>query len=359
MNRNLRANLTIAERNMATLTVIVLALTIVIAGCNFPGSGATATATESAAISSTTPTRDDAASQELVERKVLLAAADDASDVAIIELKNEVLDLANQSSLALENITTLSDEVIGEGVFLVFIFEDDPGIVDFASRYPEVQFVSVGGSEITTSVNLSVIDADSQRPDYQAFVAGYIAAMTADDWRAGVVAIGGGAEGEAIGTGFINGARYFCGLCRTAFPPFYEYPQSYQLDTNGQGWGSLVAIIQENRLGVIYLAPIENFASIVQDGLQLSSAIIGDGARPDVVPEDQWVAAVRYSAVDSLRSVWNDLIEGKGGQVIQWELQIVEVNRDLLSEGREKAARELIEDLEAGFISTGYENLSE
>ncbi len=336
-------------------TLIVFALAFVIAGCNFPGSEISATSTQSPVVNSFTPTIDEAASPETIKRKVLLFAKKDFNDPGIIEFRDEVVDLAYQSGLGLENLTTMQENDFQSDVTLVFLLEADPGVAELASGHPDVQFVIVGLPGIAASNNISVLDTQDRRPDHQAFVAGFIAAMVADDWRAGVVSIGSGAENEAIQTGFINGARYFCGLCRPAFPPFYEYPQSFQLDTGGEDWGSLAALIQENRLGVIYLAPLEVFQSNVQEDLQLNIAIIGDGARPDAVPESQWLATIRYSAINSLRTVWEDLLGGRGGLTLHWELKIIDVNRDLLSEGRERAARGLIDDMEAGFVDTGYE----
>jgi hypothetical protein len=357
MNRDFFRITSSIERSSTTL--IVIALTIVITGCNFPGSPATATSTQSPGESSFPPTVEEAAAPETMARKVLLLTNEDSYDPEIIEIRDEVVDLTYQSDLELENVTALQDDMLDSGVSLVFVFEYDPGVLEFASRHPEIQFVTIGVPGVATSNNISVLNRDGLRPDRTAFVAGYIAAMVADDWRAGVVSIGSGAESEAIKSGFINGARYFCGLCRPVFPPYYEYPQSFQMDTSGQGWGQLAAFIQENRIDVIYLAPVEVFRSIESEEIQLTTAIIGDGPRPDDVPESQWVAAVRYSAIESLRSIWNDLLDGKGGWVIHWELRIVDANRDLLSEGRERVAQGLIEDLEAGFVGTGVENTSE
>ncbi|MEJ2563320.1 MAG: hypothetical protein P8Z42_11615 [Anaerolineales bacterium] len=341
------------------MALIVIALTIVVAGCNFPGNEATQALTQSADVTSFTPAVEQAISTETTARKVLLLENEVSTDPGTIELRDEVVNLAYQSDLELESITALQDDMLDGGGSLVFIFEDDPGVGDFASGHPEIQFVTIGVPGVAASGNISVLDRNDLRSDRQAFVAGYIAAMIAEDWRTGIVSLGSGAKSEAIETGFINGARYFCGLCRPAFPPFYEYPQSFHMDTSGQGWESLAAFIQENRLAVIYLAPVDVFQSIGPEEIQLPAAVIGDGPRPDVVPESQWAATIRYSAIESLRSVWADLLDGKGGWVIRWELQIVDVNRDLLTEGKERAARDLLDDLEGGFIGTGVELPSE
>ncbi len=334
---------------------IAAVFVILCTSCNFPGSGTEATEAVRMITSTPTTTSDVGETIEPVQRKVLFYAAQESEDWAMRKLMGEVILLAEESGLVVENVNQISEEDIQSDVFLIFVFEDDPGIENYASRFTEIQFIGVGISNITPSSNISLIGENGLRKDQQAFVAGYISAMVAEDWRAGVVSIGESEENGAIEEGFLNGARYFCGLCRPAFPPFYEYPQSTHLDSNGQGWGSVVGIIRENKLGVIYLAPIGVFESTVSEWTQIDSAIIGDGPRPEIVPESQWMAAVQFTALEGLQTIWNDLLAGKGGFQIQWELQIVEVNRDLLSSGREQEALALIEDLAAGFVDTGFE----
>ncbi len=328
---------------------------ILCTSCNFPGDDAEATEAEQLSTSTPTAENDVEATTRPVQRKVLLYAAQESEDWAMRQLRGGVIELAEESGLVVESLNQISEEDIQGDVSLIFAFEEDPGIVNYASRFREVQFIGVAIPNITTSVNISLIGENEPRSDQQAFAAGYIAAMVAEDWRAGVVSIGESDSVRAIEEGFLNGARYFCGLCRPAFPPFYEYPRSTHLDSNGQGWGSVVGIIRENKLGVIYLAPIGVFESSVSEWTQIDSAIIGDGPRPEIVPESQWIAAVQFTALEDLQTIWNDLLAGTGGFQIQWELQIVDVNRDLLSIGREQEALSLIEDLAAGFVDTGYE----
>jgi basic membrane lipoprotein Med (substrate-binding protein (PBP1-ABC) superfamily) len=335
--------------------VIAAAFMILCTSCNYPGSDAGTTEAVQLTASSPTTASDAGATIMPVQKKVLLYAAQESEDWVMRELKEEIIELAEESGLVIESVNQISEEYLKGDVSLVFIFEDDPGIVNFASRFTEIQFIGVDIPNITPSSNISLIGENGLRKDQQAFVAGYLAAMVAEDWRAGVVSIGESEDTRAIEEGFLNGARYFCGLCRPAFPPFYEYPQSMHLDSSGQSWGSVVGAINESRLNVIYLAPVGVFEKSINEWTQINSAIIGDGPRPEIVPESQWMAAVQFTASDGLQSIWNDLLAGNGGFQIQWELQIVEVNRDLLSVGRERDALVLIEDLAAGFVDTGFE----
>ena len=342
------------KRGKVYVLAITAAFVILCTSCNFPES--INEPTEDARLDTSTPTtaNDVEATIEPVERKVLLFAAQESEERAMRELKFKVIELAEESGLVVESVNQISEEDIRNDVSLIFFFEDDPGIEYFASRFKEIQFIAVGIPNITTDSNISIIGESGLRKDQQAFVAGYIAAMVADDWRAGVVSIGESEEIRAIEEGFLNGARYFCGLCRPAFPPFYEYPQSTHFDSNGLSWGSIIGFIGENKLGVIYLAPTGVFESSVSEWTPIESAIIGDGPRPQIVPESQWMAAVQFTALEGLQTIWNDLLAGKGGFQVQWELQIVEINRDLLSSGREQKALELIDDLASGFIDTGF-----
>lgn len=343
------------KRKCVLVFVVVFAFCILGSNCNFPGSEGKVNEVQQVITSTTFQEVEEGETNISSERKMLLYAAKKIDLWSIDEVKNEVINLAQQSDLIYEEVTLLEDEDIRDNVSLVFIFEDDPGIDDFASRFPDVQFIGVGISSISPSDNVNVLRNEGLRSDQQSFVAGYIAAMIADDWRAGVVVIGDGEESNAIETGFLNGARYFCGLCQPAFPPFNEYPQSYNLDSGGQGWGSIVESLRANKVSVIYLAPTGEFESNLSQWIQNDSLVIGDGPRPAIIPEEQWVATIQYSAVESFQSIWNELLAGNGGFEIKWNLQIIDVNREFLSVGREREALELIEEFEAGFVDSGYE----
>jgi hypothetical protein len=334
--------------------VILIGIMNLISGCGLHGKSAETNTHETMSVPSGSSTDDESGSEAPNEPVVVICTPGESDHSAINKFKNEIVDLLEQSALDYEIVPSIEEARLNDAS-LVFAFENDPGISDLAARYLGVQFVAIGIPGVSTSENVSVLGSDGLEMDKLSFAAGYIAATIADDWRAGGIILGTGAESESMETGFLNGARYFCGLCRTAFPPFYEYPQSFRVDINGQSWASVVEYINERQFDVIFITPTDIFATGVNQWVEMESVIIGDGPRPVIVPEDRWVATVQYSAVDGLQSIWNELLEGNGGFELAWKLQIVDVNHDLLSMGREREALELIDELETGFVDTGYD----
>ena len=107
---------------------------------------------------------------------------------------------------------------------LVVTLPPDPGLADLISTFPSVQFIGIGISGLPVAPNLATIGVQGSQPDYQGFIAGYLAALVTDDWRVGVLSTNGTEEGLAARMGFITGATYYCGLCNPAYPPFNDYP---------------------------------------------------------------------------------------------------------------------------------------
>ena len=94
-------------------------------------------------------------------------------------------------------------------------------------------------------------------PDQQGFIAGVIAAMLSNDWRVGVISLSDTVEGHAARTGFLNGVVYFCGLCRPAHPPFYEYPLVYELPSTATSaeWQEAANYMVDHDVLAVYVFP--------------------------------------------------------------------------------------------------------
>jgi len=103
--------------------------------------------------------------------------------------------------------------------------------------------------------NLVVVNTQVN-PDYQAFMAGYIAAVEADDWRVGIVYTGDEA-GKRYRNAFLTGAIYYCGSCVPYHPPYNGYPLDAEvppgsgIEAYQQAVDSLVAL----GVNTMHLAP--------------------------------------------------------------------------------------------------------
>jgi hypothetical protein len=149
---------------------------------------------------------------------------------------------------------------------------------------------------------------------------------------------------------------FFCGLCRPAYPPFVQYPVTIEVSDEAGGAEVQAAADQLaiNGVKTIFLAPGVNVEAV---GSVLSSAgvrLIGvDSPSDDLKPA--WVATIKFDPAEIIRQIWPDLISGQGNMDESASLSIVDVNRDLLSQGRQQWVEKLLSELAGGYIDTGVD----
>ena len=66
---------------------------------------------------------------------------------------------------------------------MAVVLPPDPGITDLAGRFPDIRFITVAIPSIQPAANLFAIGVDGSQPEWAGFVAGYISAITTDEWR--------------------------------------------------------------------------------------------------------------------------------------------------------------------------------
>lgn len=270
--------------------------------------------------------------------------------------------------------TALNDLVVGAGlrwqvrqqltradllpeIRLVIAVPPDPGLREMVAAAPNTQFLALGIAGLDTAPNLSILDAN-QRMDQQGFIAGYLAAMLSDDWRAGAISLSDTVEGKAARTGFLNGVVYFCGLCRPAHPPFYEYPLYTELPTTATSpeWQEAANYMVDHYVQTVYVYPgagDEAMLSILADA---KINIISSGDPPSAVASN-WVVSLTTDALPLIRSTVAGLLDGSltGGQTLSLPIQFTQINSALLTPGKQRLAVQVLADLQAGFIDTGVD----
>src|SRR5690606_7314516 len=98
-----------------------------------------------------------------------------------------------------------------------------------------------------TSVSVSAA-AGSQDA---AFVAGYMAAMTANDWRTGILYSPASVD---LVEPYRSGASYFCGACVPLGPPNSRYPIAAQAASPGD-WQTAADQLMIEFVRVVYITP--------------------------------------------------------------------------------------------------------
>lgn len=283
--------------------------------------------------------------------------ASPATDAALSSTLQPILsELTAQSGMEFQTKTSLSPEDLNESLRLVVALPPDPGLVQLAAAAPKTQFLAVGIPGLQTSANLSLIDAQGSRPDRQAFLAGYLAAVITPDWRIGVIGLQDSSAGKVASQAFSNGAIFFCGLCRPVAPPFVQYPVTIDLAAGaGQAEQQAAAdSLASQGVKTVFVSPGVESAALLEALAQKDMNLIGSAAPPADV-QDRWVASIRSNWLDAVRQAWPNLVQGKGGASIEAPQALVAPNLALLSPGRQRLVEQVLADLSAGFVDTGVD----
>ncbi len=282
------------------------------------------------------------------------AGADPQQTAALQQL---LAALATDAGLSFQTLPSLVPADVTPEVKMVVALPPDPGLAALAAAAPGTQFLAVDIPGLAASGNLQLVQSQSARPDQQGFLAGYLASLLTPDWRVGVISTSGDPAGKAQRQGFLNGAVFYCGLCRPAYPPFVQYPVSAELTVGAAAadqQAAAEALIAQG-VSTVYVAPGAGDASLLEYLAGQGVNIIGGVTPPESV-KNNWVATLSGDWLEGVRLAWEAALSGQ--QVAgdsSLPLAITNVNETLFSVGRQRLAEQVRDELAAGMIDTGVD----
>jgi hypothetical protein len=339
---------------------ILLILLLTLSACNLPRNQTTPVATaasgqETAApAESAAPSDTPAPSATSAPSKLLLLALPGSEAAQATALQDTLQTLAQDNGLTLETRTDLPSADLQSEARYVVILPPDPGVANLAKANPNTQFLALGMPEAPAGGNISVAGGGDQAADQQAFVAGYMAAVITNDWRVGVISRSDTPQGLAARNGFINGAVFYCGLCRPAFPPFVQYPVFAEV-TGSASSADLQAAADTliaNGVQTIFVSPGINDGALFEYLAGKNINIIGVSSPASSVAS-RWVASVRADESAAVKAIFERWLKGETGIQISAPLALTDVNPALLSPGRQRLVDELVTELLSGGVDTG------
>jgi hypothetical protein len=288
--------------------------------------------------------------------EALLIVPPGAEATEMEALQSKLKELASQDGLLFKMREQISVSDLGENVRLAVVLGPDPGIQSLAQANPDIQFLALGISGLDPAPNLSIIGSGDQRPDQQGFLAGYLAAVITQDWRVGVLTPAGKPAGNAARLGFVNGAIFYCGLCRPAYPPFLQYPVTIELPAGADQveQQAIVDALVASVVQTVYVSPAASDLALLDLLAQAGINIIGSTPQPEGLG-DRWVATLRVDLIGAVEQVWPKLVAGEGGLRLDVPLVLADRNNTLFTPGRQGLVEKLMSDLAAGFIDTGVD----
>ncbi len=289
---------------------------------------------------------------------ILVVPADMDQETSTI-YQTLVYDLAQSSGMRFQVRNTLTPEDMEPALRVVIALPPDPGLMTIAPTAPHVQFLSVNIPDIVPGGNLSVL-ADTDRPDIAAYLSGYIAAMITKDYHTGLMIPKDDPIGQVMLGAFRTGVEYYCGLCQPWAGPFYDYPLYVEVPADAplNEYNAYADYLLNHQVETMYLSP-----QLATEDLLTYLSSNGVLVISDLSPTKKygnWVATIQPDVINAIQA-WPHLVAGTGGMSITSPLVLVDVNADHLSEeevdakAKEGLAKEVLEQLQSGFLVTGYE----
>jgi len=285
--------------------------------------------------------------------QVLLVASPQADPNLAAAAETLLRELAGNAELELViRQEALESDITPNIRVAVFLAQPD-NMGSIAAAAPNTQFVAIGDQEYSPPENVTII---RRRGDQTAFMAGYLASIMAPNYRAGALL---SAENPIFNQAFINGVYYFCGLCRAAAAPFSAYPQVSVLP-GGSGafeWQNAFNEISIQKINVLFVAPEAATPEVLAYLAGMDVALIGlqppaEEGRP------RWAATLSSDSLSPLRDIWEDVLAGRGGRVVNASISASDVQpvaiqegQVWLSEGRLMLAQKVMDDLRDGLIT--------
>ncbi len=287
---------------------------------------------------------------------VLLAGA--GADQAQVGLLQAALnDIVTAAGLRWQVRQQLVAADLGPAVRLVVAVPRAQGLAGLVAAAPETQFLALGIDGLEPAPNLTTLSR-AEQPDQQGFIAGVIAAMLSDDWRVGAISVSDTVEGRAARSGFLNGVEYFCGLCRPAHPPFYEYPLYVELPSTATPaeWQEAANFMVDHYAQTVYVSPGAVDESMLAILAEAGVKIIGSGDPPESA-RASWVVSLTSDPLPLIQSRVRGLLDGSlaGGQSLTVAIGFTQANPAVFTPGKQRLAQQVLADLQSGFIDTGVD----
>jgi len=333
--------------NLRTLLIVSTLVLVLLAGCQ-----PQASATPDALPTELPPDVPVLTPTATVPLAIIVVPAD--MDPSRSDLyQTTVYELAQADGYRFQVRNALSPADLEPGLRVVIVVGADPGLAALTAAAPGVQFLALEIDGLTPGGNLSVVSAEAGRPDIPAFLAGYIAAMVTEDYHAGVMLLEGDPQSDAIATAFRNGTIYYCGLCNPYYGPFLEYPLEVTIPLSASlaEHNAYANYLVNQKVETMYIPPSLATADLLTYVNSTGAWTLGPYAPPRKV--SGWVVSILPDYLAALRTAWPELTAGRGGVAFPSSLVLAEANPEILTEGRQRLAEEVLHGLLDGSIGTG------
>jgi len=262
--------------------------------------------------------------------------------------------LAEEEGLLLVTTDSLAIEPWDASIRIVVAMETGTDLISLANSRPEVQFLALDIPNLVASANLSIINISLEVLQDQAFLAGYLAAITTEDYRVGVLVSSDDEIGQAVAQSFFIGSQYFCGLCNSRFGPIEYYPKMALISDplQQQSWQSAVDLLIARSVQTVFIQSEVISTDLITYLTANEIRIIAPNNQWDSQQSQNWLATLQPDPLSGIELLWPQLLNGQGGLEAAYTFHLINLNPELLSEGRSAFFMKTFDDVLSGFIDT-------
>jgi len=230
---------------------------------------------------------------------------------------------------------------------LVFLSSDDDAWLTTAKELSETNFIVV--SSKTFELPPNVIQIRTAKSDLY-FVAGYVSAQIADDWRVGALLPAESIEGSQLSEIFSNGTKFLCGLCAPLYAPVVFFPtiaivgDGSDVNAINSSYGEIAI----NRPNTIFI-PSDFLNDDLAINLKQNGHIILSDISTDTSKNELMDIRIGFNVSEALNKILDSKIE-PGTTIINSKILVEDIN-NLLSKGKIDYLNIMLSDLNQGFIS--------
>jgi len=183
--------------------------------------------------------------------------------------------------------------------------------------------------------------------------------MITPDWRIAILSDANDSNGKNLSQAFTNGAHFYCGLCRSVYPPYPipGYPLSMEIVSNSTP-ADLESVLEYFRtwhVKTIYVAPPVDNDELLQALSQAGFGLMA-GRKPPQGLQSGWIVSlVDQNPIPMVLALFPEMVAGNGGKSIELMLEMQDVDSSLFTPGKQSVAEDLLTDLLGGFVGVRTE----
>lgn len=341
------------------LMLILLTLILMVSACNQQLPTATLApvdtqeiATEDTAIAPVTETAAPTEpAQVLISSDIVLwTGAGSGHNEALMERLSA---FAQANGRTFESHDSVTADQITPSVKVLVATTDAAQIMTLNQQLPGTKIVAVDVSGLTPGlVNVHEVTSEGGTPEQRAFLAGYALALTTTDYRVGAITLAGDDLGNRTRDSFITGVRYFCGLCSARYMPVNYYPFTAEVTSpaNPADWQTAVDSLLELAVTAMFVQPEISSLDLMTYLASKNITIIGVEGQAGLETADKVVGVLGSDLYASVESAVGGLLAGEDIGKSTGSLELKQINRDLMSDGRHILFERIREDLLNGLI---------